>query len=488
MNLRLIGKYLSYIVFAEGLFMIPAMLVSRVYGEYHIAAYFVAAIFICMGVALALYLLGRGRSGVIYPREGFVVAGGGWMIISALGALPFWFSGEFGNYVNCFFEAVSGFTTTGASILTQVENISHGLLFWRSFSHWLGGIGILVFILAVVHAQGQAAGGSLQLLRAESTGPQIGKILPKTRESVKALYLIYVGMSLLNLVLLLVGGMPVFDAFCTMFGTAGTGGFGIKNDSMASYSPYLQNVCTVFMAIFGVNFSLYYFLIKKQWKTIIKDEEFRTYVAIMLGSTLLVTLSLFFAGGIGGFGYDLHHSAFTVSSVMTTTGFATLDFDAWPQFSRALLLILMACGTMAGSTGGGIKVSRLLILFKSMRSSLHRLLHPRSVRAVRLNGKPLDDAVINGTLFYLAAYCAIGVASFLLLSLSKNMDMETNISAMMACFNNIGPGLGLVGPTSNYSAYSIPAKLLLSLLMLLGRLEIFPIIILFNPPTWRRKA
>ena len=487
MNFRIVGKYCSYLILAESVFLLPALLVSRFYQEYDSSLCFLITILVGLAAGLALYFPCRRAQGTVYPRESFVVAGGGWVLLSLLGALPFWLSGQFGTYIDAVFETVSGFTTTGASILRNVEAVGRSLLFWRSFTHWLGGIGILVFILAIVSAQANSGGAGLQLLRAESTGPQVGKLLPKTRESVKYLYLIYVGLSVINLALLLVGGMPLFDALCVMFGTAGTGGFGIKNDSMASYSPYLQNVTTLFMALFGVNFSLYYFILRRQWKVTLKDEELRVYAGIMLGSVFLVSLNVYFSHTFSSFRESLHHGAFTVSSIMTTTGFATTDFDLWPEFSRALLLVLMFAGSMAGSTGGGFKSIRILILFKSMQSGLHRLLHPRSVKAVRINGKPLEDQVMMGTLLYGTAYSAIAIVSYLLLSLNSTMTLETNLSAMLSCLNNIGPGLGLVGPVSNYADYSLAAKALLTVLMLLGRLEIFPILILLTPSTWRRK-
>ncbi len=485
MNFRMTGKYLSYLVWAMAIFMLPPALVSFLYREPHAVFSLLAAIGICAGIGLVFFLLCRTATGSIYAREGLVIAGAGWIIVSLLGALPFVLSGEIPHYIDAFFETVSGFTTTGASILTDVEAMSHGLLFWRSFTHWLGGIGVLAFVLAIVRAQG-GAGFSLHLLRAESPGPQVGKMLPKTHQSVRFLFLIYLVLSLINLSFLLAGRMPLFDALCTMFGTAGTGGFGIKADSMASYSPYLQNVCTVFMALFGVNFSLYFLLVRKEWKAALKDEELHVYVGIMLSTTALITLSLVLQH-TWRFQDSLHHAAFTVSSIMSTTGFAISDFDLWPQFSRALLLIVMVCGTMAGSTGGGFKSARLLIVFKSVKAGLHRMRHPRSVKTVRVNGKPLEESVIQGTNLFLAVYCGIILLFFALLSID-GLSLETNLSAVLSCFNNIGPGLGLVGPTSSYAPYSYFSKTILSIAMLLGRLEIFPILLLLLPSTWRRKA
>jgi len=474
-------------LWVEAVLILPSAAVALGHGETHGVLALLATAAICALLGLLLFLLGRARQEkqVLYARESLVVAGAGWILVSLLGALPFFLSGEIPNYIDAFFEAASGFTTTGASILSNVEAMSRGLLFWRSFTHWMGGIGVLVFILALVRNQ-NGGGFTLHLLRAESPGPQVGKLAPRMRQSVQLLLGVYLALSVVNLVFLLAGGMPLFDALCTMFGTAGTGGFGIKNSSMAGYSPYLQTVTTVFMALFGVNFTLYYLLVRKQWRGALKDEELRLYVGIMLGSIVLIMLSVLTSGQLP-FGEALHHSAFTVSSVMTTTGFATIDFDLWPEFSRAILLILMFAGSMAGSTGGGIKTARLLILWKSARAGVRRMLHPRSVKAVHINGRPLDDAVVKRTHQYLVIYCGLTLLGFAVVALDGH-TLETNISAVASCLNNIGPGLGLVGPSANYSIYSGLSKVVLTLYMLVGRLEIFPILILFAPSTWRRKA
>ncbi|MGD9560066.1 MAG: TrkH family potassium uptake protein [Oscillospiraceae bacterium] len=485
MNYKIVAKYLAYLVLVEAVFMLPSTAVGLIYGEYHAALCLLVTAGVCAVVGLALRLAGRGARASFYAREGFVVAGLGWLMVSLLGALPFVISGEIPNYFDAFFESASGFTTTGASVLANVEALSHAMLFWRSFTHWLGGIGVLAFILAVVRA-GSSSGFGLHLLRAETPGPQVGKIAPKMRESARLLLLVYGALSAVNLALLLVGGMPLFDAFCTMFGTAGTGGFGIKNDSMASYSPYLQTVTTVFMALFGVNFALYYLVVRRQWRAALRDEELRLYVGIMLGAIALITISVAASGQLP-WGQSLHHSAFTVSSIMTTTGFATVDFDLWPQFARAIILLLMVIGAMAGSTGGGFKIARILILFKSLRAGVHRLLHPHSVKTVRINGRTIDDEVLGRTYMYLLLYWVVILAVFTLLAL-QGLPIEENLSATLSCFNNIGPGLGLVGPTANYGIYSSAAKLLLTITMLLGRLEIFPLLLLATPATWRRKS
>ncbi len=484
MNLKMVFKYLGYLVMALAVMMLPSAGVAFLYAETTAALCLLAAAGAAALLGLVLWLPTRRQNAAIYIREGFVVAGLGWLFISALGALPFFFSGEIPHYIDALFESVSGFTTTGASILTHVEALSHGMMFWRSFTHWLGGIGILAFVLAVVQAKG-GAGFSMNLLQAETPGPQVGKLLPKTRQSVRSLFLVYGVLSAANLGFLLAGGMPVFDAFCTMFGTAGTGGFGIKNASMADYTPYLQTVTTVFMALFGVNFALFFLLARKEWRAVLRDEELRLYACFIVLSIALITLDLSLSG-VFSVGESLHHGAFTVSSVMTTTGYATTNFDVWPQFSRTLLLLLMFSGAMAGSTAGGLKTARVLILWKSIRSALFRLVHPRSVRTVKLNGKPLDDGIVARTQFYFCAYIGILLVIFLLISLD-NLPLEANFSATVSCFNNVGPGLGAVGPAANYSAYSTFSTVVLTLGMLLGRLEIFPIIVLLLPGTWSRK-
>lgn len=485
MNLKVVGKYLGYLLFTEGAFLFIPFLVGVMYREWQLLPAFAITIAICFLLGGILYLLCRSESQAIYVRESFGVAGLGWILLSAIGALPFVISGEIPHFIDAFFETVSGFTTTGASILVNVEALSHATLFWRSFTHWLGGMGILVFILALVNNRSKA-GSTLQLLRAESPGPQVDKIVPKTKDSAKVLYLIYITLSLSNLLFLVLGRMPIFDAFCTMFGTAGTGGFGIKLDSMASYSPYLQNITTIFMTLFGVNFSLYYLLLRRSWKTVLKDEELRLYLGIMLASIAIISVSLWI-NHFGTLGENIHHAAFTVSSIMTTTGYATADFDLWPQITRSLILILMIFGAMAGSTGGGLKMSRLLILLKSIKASMHRLTHPRSVKTIKINGKTLDSEVLRGVHLSLSVYCIIAIITFVLISID-GLSLGTNLSAMMSCLNNIGPGLEQVGPTMSYAPYSHFSKIVLSLAMLLGRLDIFPILFLFMPSSWRKQA
>jgi len=407
-----------------------------------------------------------------------------WILLSLFGALPFWFSRQIPRYLDAVFETVSGFTTTGASILNDVEAMSRGCLFWRSFTHWIGGMGILVFMLAVIPLSGKNEGFTLHLMRAESPGPSVGKIVPKMRETAKILYLIYIGLTALNVLFLIAGKMPLLDALCTAFGTAGTGGFGVKADSMAGYSAYLQTVTTVFMALFGVNFSCYYLLLRKDWKSVLKDEELRLYLAIILLSALCITVNILPQSASL---YDAwHHAAFTVSSIITTTGFATKDFNQWPTFSKAVILTLMFCGACAGSTGGGIKVSRVLLLFKGLRRNIHQILHPQKVQTIRSNGRVISESILTNTNAYLSAYALIVILSFIAVSLDSRFSIESNFSAVMCCFNNIGPGLDQVGPTSNFYLCSGLTKIVLIVDMLLGRLEIFPILVLFSRSTWKK--
>ncbi len=483
MNVRIIARYLSYFLVAEGLFLLPSLFVSIIYGETDVILPFVITIMSGVAVGLMLRFFSRKSDAMLRIRESFAIAGLGWIAMSLFGALPFWISGEIPSYIDACFETVSGFTTTGSSILTDVESLSKGLLFWRSFTHWLGGMGVLVFLLGLVKSK-RGTGFTLHLLRAESPGPQVEKLLPKTRDTVRVIYLLYIALSVINLIFLLAGGMPLLEAMCTMFGTAGTGGFGIKNDSMASYSVYLQAVTTVFMALFGVNFSIYFLLVHKEWKAALKDEELRAYFGIMVTTITLCVISIVSSGSMGIIN-AIHHAAFTVSSIMTTTGSATVDFQQWSQFAKSLLLVIMIFGAMAGSTGGGIKTSRILIVIKSIRVQIKKLLNPRSVKVAMMNGKPLDNDVINRTFLYLSVYTGVAIVSFLLVSLD-NFSMETNLSAVLSCLNNIGPGLDFVGPASNYAGLSDLSKVVLTLDMLLGRLELLPIFVLFTPSTWKK--
>ena len=404
--------------------------------------------------------------------------------MSAFGALPFFLSGQIPSYVDAFFEMVSGFTTTGASILTDVEALSRCNLFWRSFSHWLGGMGVLVFLLAVVPGARKNGGTGIYLMRAESPGPSVDKLTPHLRQTAMILYGIYILLTALCIVCLLLGGMPVFDSFCIAFGTAGTGGFAIKNSSMGGYSYFLQTVVTVFMFLFGVNFSLYYMLLLRKFKAVFKNEELRLYFGIAAGSIVLIAINI---SRMYNTVYEaVHHAAFQVVSIMTTTGYGTVDFEQWPAFSKAILLSLMFIGASAGSTGGGLKVSRVLLLMKSIRRTIRKALHPRRVQPVYMDGRAVSEEVCDNVNAYLAIYCVILVLSFAIISVD-GFSIGTNFSAVASCFNNIGPGFELVGATQNFSIYSDLSKIILSLDMLLGRLEIFPLLLLLSPDTWSRR-
>ena len=485
MNRKIIGRLMGFLLLLEGVFLLPPALLSWADGEGAALRAFLAAIALCLSLGGLLLLLCRSAKRDFYVREGFLIVSLGWVVLSAMGALPFWFSGEIPSYVDALFETISGFTTTGASILTNVEGLSRGMLFWRSFTHWLGGMGILVFLLAIV-PMGKEGGYSVHILRAESPGPSVGKLVPKMRQTAGILYLLYILLTVLDVIFLLLGRMPLFDALCTAFGTAGTGGFGIKNNSMAGYSPYIQSVCTVFMALFGVNFNLYFFLLLGKVKDVLHSEELWTYLAILLGAMAIITADIMHLPEYGGkVAPAFHDASFAVSSIMTTTGFATADFNLWPQLARSILVVLMAIGACAGSTGGGMKCARILLLGKAMKATVKQSLHPRSVNLIRMDGRRVDESTMQGLYGYVMAYGFILVLSFLILSVDR-LSLETNMTAVMACLNNIGPGLDLVGPTGNYAVFSPLSKLVLMVDMLLGRLEIFPLLIMLSPHTWRK--
>ena len=478
----MILRFISKILMMESIFMIPAYLLSVGYKEDAASKAFLITILFTIVISAVLYMLTKGPKQKFYAKEGLVCVGICWIVLSLVGALPFFLSGSIPNYIDALFEIVSGFTTTGASILPEVESLSHGILYWRSFSHWIGGMGVLVLLLAVSTGNEQSKGFTMHILRAESPGPKVGKLVPKMKQTAEILYLLYILLTVLDIFFLLLGRMPVFDAICTAFGTAGTGGFGIKNDSIAGYSPYIQNVCTVFMLLFGINFSCYYLLLLRHFKSVFKDQELRLYIASVLVSIGMITWNL--RGFYGSFGETLRHAAFQVASIVTTTGFATTDFDLWPAFSKGILLCLMLVGACAGSTGGGFKMGRLLLILKGLRRSVRQIVHPGKVEVVRVNGRPVDEKVMDNTNAYLAAYTLIMGLSFLLISLD-NFSVLTNASAVIACFNNIGPGLEQVGPACNFGDLSIFSKCVLIADMLAGRLEIFPILILFSRTTWK---
>lgn len=482
MNYRMIFNIIGKIVCVEAVFMLPALLISLFQGE----GAAVLGIAVTMALALALglpFALKKPKKNALYAREGFIAVGLTWIVVSAVGALPFLISGAIPNYIDCLFETVSGFTTTGASILTDVEALPMGLLYWRSFTHWLGGMGVLVFVLALSPLTAKDSGESMHLLRAESPGIRITKLVPRMRRSASILYAIYIVLTLVQIALLLLGGMPVFDSVTISFGTAGTGGFGILNDSAASYSPYCQWIIGIFMIVFGVNFNVYYLLLIRRFRKAVKNEELCLYLAIVLVSTAAIAINT--ANRFSGAEETIRAAFFQVSSIISTTGFSTVDFDQWPQISKTVLLCLMFIGGCAGSTGGGAKVVRILLMFKSAKSSIYRVLHPNSVKLLHMDGEVIDDGTASSVNAYMMLYfIIIGVAT-LLVSID-GQSLETTFSAVVACVNNIGPGFGAVGPAANFGMLSWFSKLVLTVAMLIGRLEIYPILILMAPGMWKK--
>lgn len=461
------------------LLMIP-LAVSLVFGESCAVAFIISAL-IALVPGLALTLLCRGAEKDIFIREGLAIVALSWVCISAVGALPFVISGEIPSYIDAFFETVSGFTTTGASILTDVESMSRGLLFWRSLTHWLGGMGVLVFVMAIME---KVPDRSINILRAEMPGHSVDKLTPRSKSTAKILYYIYLALTALEIVFLLCGGMPLYDSVVHSLGTAGTGGFGIKADSIASYSHYLQWVITVFMLLFGVSFNLYYLLLLKKWRAALDSNELKCYLGIFLAAFIIIAVNIYPL--YGSVADAIRLSAFQVSSLVTTTGYATADFNLWPQLSKAVLFLLMFAGGCMGSTAGGLKISRIVVLAQSVRNELRHALRPRAVSSVKLNGRRLDPQEVKSVHSYFAIYIAVIIAVFLLISFEP-FGFETNLSAAVSCVNNIGPGFDLVGPAASYADYSGFSKLVLSLAMLLGRLEIFPMLLLFSPKLWSKR-
>ncbi|MEE1086429.1 MAG: TrkH family potassium uptake protein [Schaedlerella sp.] len=489
MNYKMMGRFIAQILAVEGAFMLPALFISLYDGDKEVVRAFIITIALIFAISGILFTFVKNCERRFYAREGLVCVALGWTIMSLLGCLPFYLSEEIPMYVDALFEIVSGFTTTGSSIHPNIESMSRGNLYWRSFSHWLGGMGVLVFLLAIIPNAKKTAGDNntgftMHILRAESPGPSVGKLVPKMRKTATILYMMYIVLTIINILFLLAGGMPLFDSLCTAFGTAGTGGFGIKNDSMAGYSPYFQNVTTVFMLLFGVNFSCYYLLLLRQIKNVFRDEELRFYIGMVAASIALIIWNT--RDYYDTLGETIRHAAFQVASIVTTTGYATTDFDLWPSFSKAILLGLMLVGACAGSTGGGMKCSRVLLLLKSLRRNIRTTINPQKVQVVRNNGQVVNEKILNNINAYLSAYAAFIVASFILVSLDE-FSVETNISAVISCFNNIGPGFDAVGPVCNFSGYSAFSKIILTIDMLAGRLEIFPILILFSRSTWKNR-
>ena len=476
MNYRVISYILGWVLSLEALFLSVSAAVGGLYGE-RTALSFLYAALICAALGIPA-VVRKPRRMTFFMKEGFVTVALCWIVFSIFGALPFVFSGEIPHFTDALFETVSGFTTTGASVVSDVEALSHCTLFWRSFTHWIGGMGVLVFLLAILPLAG---GSQMYLMQAESPGPSVGKLVPKTRHTALILYALYILLSVVEFILLLCGGMSAFDAVNTTFATAGTGGFGIRNSSMADFSPYLQWVVAVFMMLFGINFNLYFLVLIGRGRQALRSEELRTYLGVIAAATLCIVLNTRTAGM--RLGDTVRHAFFQVSSIITTTGFATCDFDLWPSLSKCVLVLLMLVGACAGSTGGGIKVSRVLILIKRAGEELHKFIFQGSVTKIRLEKKILDREVIHTTSAFLIVYVFIFAVSTLLVSIEGH-DLETCFTAVAATFNNIGPGLSVVGPTRNFGFFSDFTKYVLIFDMLAGRLELFPMLILFSPRTW----
>lgn len=478
MNYKRILHTLGIVLCFEAVFMILPLTCAIIYKEPEVFD-FIKSIALCLLVGIILSLL-NSKNKNIYSKEGFVIVALSWIIMSVFGALPFLFSGAIPNFFDAFFETASGFTTTGASVVVNVEALPKSILFWRSFTHWIGGMGVLVFLVALLPLSG---GSNLYLMKAESTGPSVSKLVPKVKSSAKILYGIYIALSVILLILLLAGGMSFFDALTHTFGTAGTGGFGIKNSSVADYSPYLQVVITIFMALFGIDFSVYYLLLLRKFKLLLHSDEVKAYISIILISTVIICINC--VNLFENIWVSLRHSAFQVSSIITTTGFATTDFDKWPELSKTILVLLMFIGACAGSTGGGIKVSRIMIYLKSITKEIAIAAHPKLTKKIQMSGRTIEHETVRNVNVFMAAYLVVFITSVLLVSLD-NLDFTTNFTAVAATLNNIGPGLAKVGPTANFSIYSDFSTLVLTFDMLIGRLEVFPMLVLFSPHTWKK--
>ena len=477
MNRSMIINLLGRVLQIEGLLMFLPCLVALCYQEHEGFYYlFVAAGTLFVGGMMSMV---KPKSHVFYLKEGCIATALSWVLLSVAGCIPFILTGEIPNFEDALFETVSGFTTTGSSILSDVEALSYCSLAWRSFTHWIGGMGVLVFLLAVIPLSG---GANFNLMKAESPGPSVGKLVPKVKSTAQLLYVIYFGITVLEFLLLLLGRMSVFDAMTTAFGTAGTGGFGIKNDSIGSYSPYIQWVVTVFMILFGVNFNAYYYILYRKVRKAFQLEEVRGYFLIIGASVAMITYDLF--SHAIRLTDALRTAAFQVGSIITTTGFSTADFDTWSSSSKTILVMLMFCGACAGSTGGGIKVSRIILLIKTVLKEFNSFIHPKSIKKIKVDDKAVEHEVVRSTNVYIMIYIFLFSISVLLISLEGH-DTTTNFTAVAATLNNIGPGLSMVGPTQNFGFLNAFSKIVLVFDMLAGRLELFPLLILFHPSIWK---
>ncbi len=479
MNYRLIAKLSGSVIRIEALFMLFPLVVSLIYGSGdHMAFIWSFLILALIGTLLALV---KPQDKNLRVRDAFVVAGISWILISLFGALPFYFSGYFNSFIDCAFESISGFTTTGSSILTDVEVLPKGILFWRSFSHWIGGMGVLTFMMAIIPSINAS---SINLLRAESTGPAPDKIVPKIKETARIMYLIYIAMTVILIILLRITGLSIFDSLTNAFSTAGTGGFSNMNASIGAYNNLAAEIIiTVFMFLFGISFSLYFILLGRKFVKFIKDQELKLYFGIVIAAILIITIDI--SRLYDGIPEALRHSSFQVSSIISTTGYATADFNLWPTLSKGILVLLMLTGCCAGSTGGGMKLIRFIIMIKAVKVELGKIFHPNSVKSVSINGKKVNNDIVLKTALFFFIYFAIFLVSVLLISI-EGKDIVSNSTAVIASLSNIGPGLGIVGPTGNYAAYSSFSKIIFSFCMIAGRLEFFPLLVLFTPAAWKR--
>lgn len=479
MNKRMLGYLLGVLLLIEAALLLLPLIVALVYREPILPYLITVAVLAAVGLLLVLTRPKKDRR--LYAREGFVCAAGSWILLSLFGALPFVISGAIPNYIDAVFETVSGFTTTGATILTEIESLPKGILFWRSFTHWVGGMGVLMFMLAILPADNRRA---MHLLRAEVPGPQKGKLVPKLRQTALILYTIYLFLTVLEIVALLLADMPFYDAVVTSLGTAGTGGFSVKNASIAGYqNPAAEWIIAVFMLLFGINFNLYFFLLCGQLRDIFKNEELRAYLIIALAATAVITLNTLSL--VGNLADTLRTAFFQVTSIISTTGFVTLNYDTWPTLSKMVLVLLTLLGASAGSTAGGLKISRFVILVKNSLREVRHALRPRSINVTRLDGCVLPEETVRTTGNYLAIYALVYLLCSLLISVD-GFTLETTLTASLTCLSNVGPGLGAVGPAGNFAAFSDFSKIVLSLEMLIGRLEFFPLLIFFTPSTWKR--
>lgn len=482
MNYRMIFSILGKVLCVEAAFMLPALVISLCCGERAAVFGFALTVLLLAALGVPLALL-RVKRKEIFARDGLVTVGLVWLTVSLLGALPFFFSRTIPSYIDALFETASGFTTTGATILTEIASLPRGILYWRSFTHWLGGMGVLVFLL-ILSPFGQGSGGeAMHLLRAESPGVKIAKLVPRMRRSTGILYLIYVGLTVIMFLFLIAGKMPVFDSVCMALGVAGTGGFSVLNDSAAAYSPYCQWVITAFMLLFGVNFNIYFLLLLREAKRALRNEELRIYGAIVVAATAVITVNLL--GTFATIGETVRHAAFQVAAVMSTTGLTTVDFNKWPELSKTILVLLMFCGACAGSTAGGLKVVRVAMIFKSVRRSIHKVLHPNAVCLMRMDGEVLDEETARSVNSYLIVYWLVLLGTLLLVSLD-GMDFATNFTASLTCLNNVGPGLNVVSPAGSFAPYSGFSKLVFTFAMLTGRLELYPMLALLCPSAWKK--